>query len=641
MRYARLLIAIQLPYFVGCGTEPVPTGRHANAGTTADVLQMGTYIGGSDREFVRAFAAGPDGGYAIAGFTRSTDFPGTNGSAQPTLAGEDDVFVAKLDASGGLEWATYLGGSHEAGEEPRGLAFDADGNVYVTGSTYSVTDFPVTAGAIDNRAGANELLFLTKIAADGSSFIYSALLGDATGRAVGVGADGRATVVGSTYEAFPTTPGALQPNIAGLSDLVIAHVDSTGSVLLQSTYFGGDGNEFAYSAQFLDGGSVLIGGTTSSSDFPTTPGAFQEVSTDAFDIDGFVTILLGNGAAIEWSTYYGGSGGEVIGAVARHASGDVVLYGSTSSTDLPLPNALDATLDGDSDSVVARLSGDGAALEFATLLGSDTYVGENEHGIALDDAGNVYVFGSEYDAFPVTAGACPDSPQGSSDAYLSKLAADGSSVLYATLVGGSGFEVDSYQLKNAIVLDDSDLVTLAFDTDSTDLVATEGAAQSTLRGSADGYVIRMDIGATGSLPDVSISPEQGELGLEHEETLEIAVSPVQPTETRVRITFSGVLDADGSVLIPAGEESAELPVLVTSTGELIVTARLPARLCGGSASAVFDVVEDPSGGGGSDGGCGCTLEPDGETATATVLATAFVFLAAAAIARRIELSRTR
>ena len=136
----------------------------------------------------------------VTGGTVSTDFPTTAGAAQTTHAGVTDIFVTRLEATGsGLVYSTYLGGS--AGEGSGGIAVDGVGNAYVTGDTGS-TDFPTTAGAIQSTHAGRSDAFLTKLAATGSELVYSTYLGasdDDSGFGIAVDGAGSAYVVGSTF----------------------------------------------------------------------------------------------------------------------------------------------------------------------------------------------------------------------------------------------------------------------------------------------------------------------------------------------------------------------------------------------------------------------------------------------------------
>ena len=186
--------------------------------------------------------------------------------------------------------STYLGGS--ASDTVRAMATDSAGNLYVLGETYS-PDFPVTANALQPKHGGvpgSDLmigdthatdLFITKLSLDGRRILWSTYLGGSgmdTAGGIAVDATGNVYVAGSTGSPnFPVTPGAFQTTVT--ADLYprhgyIAKIAADGSKLLWSTLVAGSGVD-AITAIALDASGVYVTGTTSSNDFPTTPGAWQ------------------------------------------------------------------------------------------------------------------------------------------------------------------------------------------------------------------------------------------------------------------------------------------------------------------------------------------------------------------------------
>ncbi len=143
-----------------------------------------------------------------------------------------------------LSYSTYLGGN--SGESGLGIAVDADGNAYVTGSTGS-PNFPTTAGAFQSTFVSNYYAFVTKFNPAGSALAYSTLLGGSggsSGGSIAVDSDGNAYVAGTTASVdFPTTAGVFQPVSGGGNDSFVTKLDSTGSALVFSTYLGGASND--------------------------------------------------------------------------------------------------------------------------------------------------------------------------------------------------------------------------------------------------------------------------------------------------------------------------------------------------------------------------------------------------------------
>jgi hypothetical protein len=240
--------------------------------------------------------------------------------------------------------------------------------------------------------------------------------------AVGLDTSGNAYVAGVTdSHHFPTTPGAFQTTLAGgETDCFVSKLNAAGSALVYSTYLGGTGRDGFSAAIAVDAsGSAYVTGQTTSSNFPTTPGAFQTGFGGVQDV--FVSKLDPAGSALVYSTYLGGSGaeGDFGSGLAIDASGNTYVTSSTISPDFPTtPGAFQTTF-GRSDAFVSKLNASGSALVYSTYLGGS---GDDWGlGIAVDRLGNAYVTGGTGSSnFPVTAGAFQTSFGGGSDAFVSK-----------------------------------------------------------------------------------------------------------------------------------------------------------------------------------------------------------------------------
>ena len=128
-----------------------------------------TYYGGSGDDVGTGIATDVNNNVVITGITLSSNFPVSSGAYQTTSNDRDDAFIVKLDSMGARKWATYYGGTNN--NSGYGIATDANGNIIITGETYS-TDFPVTSGAFQttNKASAgNSNAFLSKIRQNGNS----------------------------------------------------------------------------------------------------------------------------------------------------------------------------------------------------------------------------------------------------------------------------------------------------------------------------------------------------------------------------------------------------------------------------------------------------------------------------------------
>ena len=368
-------------------------------------LAYSTYLGGSNVETGQGIAVDSTGAAYITGYAGPTDFPTTAGAYQPTSGGAQDAFVTKLSPDGAtLAYSTYLGGSN--GDTGSGIAVDAAGAAYITGYTSSA-DFPTTGGAYQRTSSFGQHAFVTKLSPDGATLAYSTYLGGSngdTGSGIAVDAAGAAYVTGRTVSAdFPTTAGAYQTTLNGNSDAFVTKLSPGGATLAYSTYLGGSYNEDGAGIAVDAAGAAYITGNTTSTDFPTTAGAYQ--TTLNGEADAFVTKLSPGGTALAYSTYLGGGNVETGRGIAVDAAGAAYVTGYTASTDFPTSaGAYQTTNRGIFDAFVTKLSPDGTALAYSTYLGGTNY--EITDGIAVNSTSAAYVTGYTVSSdFPTTPGA--------------------------------------------------------------------------------------------------------------------------------------------------------------------------------------------------------------------------------------------
>jgi hypothetical protein len=247
-----------------------------NAAGTAIVYS--TYLGGNSLSGVNGIAVDGSGSAIVVGDTAATTFPGvTFRSIQPSLAGEFDAFVTKIDSAGtGIVYSTFLGGAGI--DSAQSVALDGAGNAYVAGYSQSSTFSVAGLHSIQPQsAGAASSGFVAKIDATGSTLVYLTFLGgSSTGnngdfaRAVAVDPVGTASITGTTTStAFPGVgPSSLQPTLKGKVNAFLTQIDPQGTAIVYSTYLGGSGGDFADALAVDGGGNVYLGGYTTSADFP-------------------------------------------------------------------------------------------------------------------------------------------------------------------------------------------------------------------------------------------------------------------------------------------------------------------------------------------------------------------------------------
>ncbi len=304
---------------------------------------------------------------------------------------------------------------------------------------------------------------------------YSTLLGsDGEDRAVDVVVDS----TGSAYVAGTTAP--VQSTSA---DIFVAKVNTTGTDLVYYRTIGGSGNDAAVGIALGSAGQVFVTGTTTSKDFPTTPGAYRRAAGDS-GRDVFVLKLSADGSSILYSTYLGPA---MAGGIAVDSAGSAYVSGWTYDPAFPLtPGALQTAIKGGNDAFVAKLSPDGGTLVYSTLLGSSG--GDEASRIAVDSSGNAYVTGGTRAAdFPTTPGAFQRAKAGSGeDAFVSKLNPSGSALVYSTYLGGTspdgGF---------AIAVDTTGAAYVTGITMSGDFPVTPGAFRTVLQGISDAFVSKI------------------------------------------------------------------------------------------------------------------------------------------------------
>jgi hypothetical protein len=253
---------------------------------TGSALVYSTYLGGNNRDCGYGIALDSAGNAYVTGCTFSTNFPVTPGAFQTACGGacpvNSNAFVTEINPSGSaLVYSTYLGGS--GGDGGYGIAVDSAGNGYVTGYTNS-TDFPVTPGAFQTTCGNPsfcENAFITEINPSGSALVYSTYLGGSgtdVGQRIAVDSLNNAYVTGWTSSTnFPLMNPLQGVFGGGQYDAFVTKLNPTGSALVYSTYLGGTAADEGEGVAVDGAGNAYVSGTTSSTNFPVTPGAFQTI----------------------------------------------------------------------------------------------------------------------------------------------------------------------------------------------------------------------------------------------------------------------------------------------------------------------------------------------------------------------------
>jgi hypothetical protein len=288
---------------------------------------------------------------------------------------------------------------------------------------------------------------------------YSTYIGgyaDAT--SIAVDQNGEAYIAGWTFLNFPTTPDSYQPGSLQCSVYYpcpfVAKFNNTGTALLYFTILTGSGVNTANGIALDANGDAFVVGSTSSTDFPITAGAFQTTfpiiagtmpaGDNHVQTTGFVTELNSTGSSLLYSTYLGGSTLTSINQIAIDTSGNAYLTGNTFDTDFPTTSgayrttAVTKAIAGASSAFIAKLNPAGTALVYSTYMdGSGDDAG---YAIAVDSAGEAFVGGNTDSIdFPVTPGAFQTSlgAPGIWAGFVTKLNVSGSAPVYSTYLGGN------------------------------------------------------------------------------------------------------------------------------------------------------------------------------------------------------------
>ncbi len=209
--------------------------------------------------------------------------------------------------------------------------------------------------------------------------------------------------------------------------------------LIYSTYLGGNGEDVGTGIAVDSAGNAYVIGTTNSNNFPTMNPLQPAFEGEGYDA--FVVKINPTGSGTVYSTYFGGSGLDVVQGVAVDSSGNAYVTGITQSTDFPTMNPLQPAYGGgDDDAFVAKINPTGSALVYSTYLGGD----ENDlgYGIAVDSSGNAYVTGATSSTnFPTKNPLQPAYGGGDDDVFVTKINGSGSALVYSTYLGGNGSDV--------------------------------------------------------------------------------------------------------------------------------------------------------------------------------------------------------
>lgn len=343
----------------------------------------------------------------------------------------------------------YLGGDGE--ELAFDVASDANGNSYVVGTTSSPeSTFPAQVGPdlTFNSSSPQLDAFIAKVRADGTGFVYAGYIGGAAddgAYGVAVGPDGAAYVTGWTESSEATFPVTVGPGLqySGGQDAWVARVSPDGSSLDYCGYLGGAAGETGWSVVVDSTGRACVAGSTASDEttFPALVGPDLTFNSSSGGTDAFVAQVSPTGI-LQRRGYIGGAEADEGYGVAVDGDDDIYITGLTLSgpASFPLVVGPDLTFNGtpgaDADAFIARLRSDWTGLDYCGYVGgADSDIAVRVRVDSQERPVLAGTTGSSESSFPVMGG--PDlTYNGGGDAWLARVAADGTGLEYCGYVGG-------------------------------------------------------------------------------------------------------------------------------------------------------------------------------------------------------------
>jgi ankyrin repeat protein len=433
---AKLIFIIFVLFVAACQKSNRESSETAAIGDQVNINHMNpvfvsTYLGGNGNEFCEAIALDGDGNIYVAGNTRSPDFPTSEGAYNRNPMGKSDVIVAKFDNN--LETllaATLIGGSED--ECAYAMLFDPRGFVYVAGYTSS-KNFPTTELAYDKNYNGGE------------------------------------------------------------GDAFILKLDKDLRSLVSSTYLGGSGAEDDWRSPEMvqdEEGNIYIAGNTTSDDFPSTSGVFQEkYNGGARDV--FLAKFDSDLTKLVASTFLGGSGDESLGRslCIDNKTNEIFVGGYTFSPDFPTSqDAYGRVVSGNLDGFVSKFDMDLKELTASTILDSGWI-----YCMMIHDSGDIYVGGHAANRLPTTIDAFHDTFDKASDqGFISRLSNDLSELKSSTVIPGSyatgGGRICSLNLCQS---PDGQIFSSGW-VRPIDFPVTPGVYDETQNGNGDTYIMKMN-----------------------------------------------------------------------------------------------------------------------------------------------------
>ena len=454
--------------------------------TTSPQINFATFGGASSDQAYSVAVSASGNVYTGGSFSGTADFDPDAGVTNLVSAGSSDAFVTKLDPSGNLVWVKQLGGT--VADVVRGVAVDAGGNVYASGSFSGTADFDPGAGVTNLVSSGSNDAFVVKLDPSGA-LVWARQFGAASGDvsySVTVDAGGNVYTVGSFQGTTDFDPGAGTSNLvsAGLNDVFVVKLDSAGD-LVWAKSAGSASADVGYNVHVDGSGNVYSSGFfQSTADFDPGAGTSSLTSTGLYDT--FAWKLSSSGSLV-WAKGWGGTGNEYAAGAALDSSGNYYTTGYFESVSDFDPGAGTASITpfGGTDAFISKIDANGN-LVWARQFGGTSF--DFSAGVAVDQAGNVcstgYFMGTA--DFDPGAGTNNLSATGSTaDIFVAKLNSAGEHVWAQSLNGASG------ESGNATAFDSGgDCYVAGYYMGTVDFDPGAGVVNSTAAGGQDGFLVR-------------------------------------------------------------------------------------------------------------------------------------------------------
>ncbi|OGV47461.1 MAG: hypothetical protein A2X46_14155 [Lentisphaerae bacterium GWF2_57_35] len=495
-----------------------------------------TFLGGMSNEQAYAMARDSSGNIYVAGCVQSPNFPTTVGAYRRTLSSGGtmfgwgwstysfygDVFVSKFNATlSSLLASTYLGGTND--DNCYAMRVDNSGNVFLAGRTKS-TNFPTTVGAYKSLYTNNSVAasFVVKLGGSLTNLLASSMIRNLSGCGASdlqLDPSTNVYIVGSAYGLggpypgyYPTTPGAYMTNPPGTGErLIVSKFNSSLSTLLASTYLGTrnlGAFDYGYGLALDSATNVFVTGETSSTNFPTTAGAYMAGSPKGTNFAAYSSIIVSKFnsslTTLLASTYMGSfsASHEEAYDIAVDSAGSVYITGKSEATNYPITAGVFDTTRGQAsapDAIVSKFNNSLTALQASICLGGPgIFDKELGYALAIDSAGNVVLAGSAVNV-PTTAGAYTNK----SNAFVARMNNTFTQLLACTYLPCTEYA-------GALVCENGTSIYVAGETDSgapgAGFPTTLGAYDRTQNGLFDAFVARLTPDLRASIAPAITSP---------------------------------------------------------------------------------------------------------------------------------------